>query len=284
MQERLYKLIVSVVVLLALVSGTKVSASSRTSIVTWAERLASQGQGVDYDGVYGMQCVDLVNWILGKHFGKPIWGNAINLLDSAQQAGYQVIRNNGINKPEVGDIFIMRTYAHIYGHAGLIISDEGGSYGTIEQNVDGGTQSLTLGGPARRLRRTLNNPSGVIIGWIRPPYQREVSPQWQAPAPVVIEQGNPVFSSPSNNGYQKVKDSSGRFVVTVNQLNVRNSPSLAGSPVASYSYGQSFYFDSVYQGDGYLWLSYVSSSGVRRYVAQGPATNGVLSGSYGRIE
>lgn len=263
--------------LILFLSPLSVSASSKTSVLSWAEGLASQGRGIDYDGVYGMQCVDLVNGVLGNYFGKPIWGNAINLLESAQQAGYEVIRNNGSNKPEVGDLFVMRTYAHIYGHAGLIVSDEGGVYGTIEQNVDGGVQSLTLGGPARRLKRTLNNPYGVIIGWIRPPYKDKV-----APLSVSISQVPAIISEPTS-GYEKVRDESGKFTVTVSQLNVRNAPSTSGSPVASYRNGDFFYYDSVYRGDGYLWLSYVSRSGVRRYVAQGPEINGVLGSSYGRV-
>ena len=34
-----------------------------------------------------------------------------------------------------------------------------------------------------------------------------------------------------------------------------------------YDEGQVIYYDSVYEGDGYRWISYVSWSNVRRYVA-----------------
>lgn len=267
-------------VILSTLLVSPVSATSRSSVLNWAEGLASRGQGVDYDGVYGWQCVDLVNWVLGRHFGKPIWGNAINLLDSAQQAGYRVIRNDGRNKPQAGDLFVMQTFAHGYGHAGLIVSDNGnGTYRTIEQNVDGGATALTLGGPARQLTRTLSSQYGNIIGWIRPPYtEQSVAPPVAPVSPTV-----PTVNQASPSGYEKVRDERGRFTVTVSQLNVRNSPSTSGAPVASYSSGQYFTYDSVYRGDGYLWLSYVSHSGVRRYVAQGPEQNGVLTSSYGRL-
>ncbi|HEM5071244.1 TPA: lysin, partial [Streptococcus suis] len=56
--------------------------------VKFVTDLANRGAGVNYDGAYGMQCVDLPNWICGKFFGKPLWGNAINLLDSAEQVGF----------------------------------------------------------------------------------------------------------------------------------------------------------------------------------------------------
>ncbi|HEM4672965.1 TPA: lysin, partial [Streptococcus suis] len=48
--------------------------------VMFVTDLANRGAGVNYDGAYGMQCVDLPNWICGKFFGKPLWGNAIDLL------------------------------------------------------------------------------------------------------------------------------------------------------------------------------------------------------------
>lgn len=275
-RRRAYRLVLLLGVLF--LSSSPVSASSKSAVLNWAEDLARRGQGVDYDGVYGWQCVDLVNWVLGRHFGKPIWGNAINLLDSAQAAGYTVIRNNGQVKPQAGDLFVMRTYAHSFGHAGLIVSDNGnGTYRTIEQNVDGGATALTLGGPARQLNRSLSSQYGQIIGWIRPPYQDQTPVQAAVPVSPIV----PRLSSPAS-GYEKIRDERGRFTVTVSQLNVRNSPSTSGTPVATYSSGQYFNYDSIYRGDGYLWLSYVSHSGVRRYVAQGPESNGVLTSSYGR--
>ncbi|TWS94672.1 MULTISPECIES: CHAP domain-containing protein [unclassified Streptococcus] len=268
-------------VVLSFVLVNPVSAASKTSVINWAENLARSGQGVDYDGVYGWQCVDIVNWVLGKQFGKPIWGNAINLLDSAQQAGYTIIRNDGNAKPQAGDLFVMQTFAHSYGHAGLVVADNGnGTYRTIEQNVDGGATALTLGGPARQLNRRLSSQYGNIIGWIRPPYDNNQNLPSINSSTTVVQNTN---SSSSSTTYKKLRNESGRFTVTVSQLNVRNSPSTSGSPVATYSSGQYFNYDSVYQGDGYLWLSYVSHSGVRRYVAQGPEQNGVLTSSYGRV-
>lgn len=64
---------------------------------------------------------------------------------------------------------------------------------------------------------------------------------------------------------------SGRATVLVATLNVRNQPSTASASVAQYSKGQSFGYDSYCVKNGYVWLSYISNSGVRRYVAEGPA-------------
>ena len=74
-------------------------------VVNYAKSLANQGIGVNADGVYGTQCVDLPNYISYHYFGKWLWGNAIDLLDSAAANGYYVKYNaaDDIN-PKAGDI------------------------------------------------------------------------------------------------------------------------------------------------------------------------------------
>ena len=51
-------------------------------------------------------------------------------------------------------------------------------------------------------------------------------------------------------------------------VNVRNDPSTNGPIVAQYSPGQTFNYDSWVIGNGFYWVSYVSFSGARRYVAE----------------
>lgn len=50
-------------------------------------------------------------------------------------------------------------------------------------------------------------------------------------------------------------------------LNVRQAPSTSATIMATYSGGQSFTYDSKVEANGYLWVSYMSYSGARRYVA-----------------
>jgi hypothetical protein len=61
--------------------------------------------------------------------------------------------------------------------------------------------------------------------------------------------------------------------VQVTTLNVRDTPTLSGKVVATYSKGQKIY-NLVYAktADGYVWFTYVSATGVRRYVAIGRNT------------
>lgn len=236
-------------------------------VVNWAKDLANKGHGVDYDGAYGKQCVDLPNWVLGKFFGKSIWGNAIDLLTSARQAGYTVISDApGVN-PKAGDLFVMQTYAHIYGHTGIVLEDSDGyTLKTIEQNVDGNADALIVGGPARYVTRRFNQGDGKVIGWIRPPYNDQS----------VVKEAE-VF-----NG--KLKDERGTFTVNVALLNVRDQPSAKGKVVAQYGKGMTINYDSVYIADGYVWVSYIGGSGARRYIACGVAKGRINVAPYGSFK
>lgn len=141
-------------------------------VINWAKSLANAGRGVDKDGVYGTQCVDLPAYIVKHWFGKDLWGNAIDLLNSARGLGYQVIYDAPNVNPKAGDIFVMRTTNHPFGHTGLVIADSDGyTIKTIEQNVDGNADALVNGGPARYITR---NFSGVV-GWFRLPYSQAAS-------------------------------------------------------------------------------------------------------------
>lgn len=49
--------------------------------------------------------------------------------------------------------------------------------------------------------------------------------------------------------------------------NIRSAPSTSSAIVGLYNQGQGFYYDSKVKAGGYVWLSYISYSGYRRYVA-----------------
>lgn len=53
-------------------------------------------------------------------------------------------------------------------------------------------------------------------------------------------------------------------------LPVSSEPTQASPAVAFYQPGQTFNYDSYIVNDGFVWLSYISFSGVRRYIAEGP--------------
>ena len=136
--------------------------ASVTDILNYAKGLANAHTGVDIDGAYGMQCVDLPNAISQKFFGKALWGNAIDLLNSARGVGYTVFTTG---YPRAGDVFVTRESSHNYGHTGLIIENYtgNGTLKTIEQNYAGV-------GAAQYINRSFpSHAGGTIIGWFRFP-------------------------------------------------------------------------------------------------------------------
>lgn len=60
----------------------------------------------------------------------------------------------------------------------------------------------------------------------------------------------------------------GTATVIVDTLNVRSGPSTSDKVVARYKRGEKFNYDSYIKKNGYTWLSYISWSGRRRYIAQ----------------
>ena len=93
--------------------------------------------------------------------------------------------------------------------------------------------------------------------------------------------GYKVFDSSGKQVYPEVKKiststntTSPKFIkyenwtgITQDVCNVRSAPNTNAPIVATYGVGQSINYDSVYECDGYRWISYIGASGKRRYVA-----------------
>ena len=73
-------------------------------------------------------------------------------------------------------------------------------------------------------------------------------------------------SSGNTEDFVRVPETGYRFYPDRN-VNVRDYPSRSGNIMAVYYSGESFAYDSYVVNDGHIWLSYVSASGHRRYVA-----------------
>ena len=142
--------------------------TTKTQAVTFLQNEVNKPH--DFDGYYGSQCVDLINFYLDKFWGVRLSGNAIDLLDRAKKQGLTVIYDApGVN-PQAGDVFVMNVPYHQYGHTGVVLEDSDGyTIKTLEQNIDGNADALTNGAPARFNERDFNG----VIGWIRPAFEEE---------------------------------------------------------------------------------------------------------------
>ena len=234
-------------------------------IINEVKRIANLGIGVDQDGAYGTQCVDLPNYLSVLFFGKALWGNAIDLLNSAASLGYKVEYNEAGNvnsRPLAGAVFVMDTTyiaGHPYGHTGVVIEDSDGyTMKTVEQNVDGNADSLYVGGPARYMERNFDG----IVGWFYFPVDDTEAGE--------VKLNTDLQSLPTVRVY----------TVGVDKLNIRNAPSLNSEVVGTYENGEEFNYMEFCYAEGYEWLSYISNSGVRRYVASMNTETGETHGTW----
>ena len=141
--------------------------TTKQEVLDFYRYLANNGLGIDNDGAYGYQCADVPAYLAYHYFGKWLWGNAINLLDSAAAQGFEVVYEGPGVTAKAGDIFVMEVPGSPYGHTGLVIEDSDGyTLKTIEQNVDGNWDYLEVGGPARYRTRSYAG----MVGYIRPHY------------------------------------------------------------------------------------------------------------------
>lgn len=117
------------------------------------------GKYVDWDGVYGAQCFDLVNkW--STYLGyRPFTGlYAYGIIDQTQ-GNYTKILNSPTAVPQAGDIIVWNSrYGGGYGHT-AIASGIGDT--NFFESFD---QNYPTGSPAHLVRHSYDG----VIGWLRP--------------------------------------------------------------------------------------------------------------------
>lgn len=127
---------------------------------------------------------------------------------------------------------------------------------------------------------TSNNLYRVRKSWGDSKSQKGAFKNLNSAIDLAKKNGYKVFDSNGKQVYPEVKKAStssngGVFIknenwtgITLTECNVRTSPSTKAPIVACYGKNEPIYYDSVYEGDGYRWISYIgASSGERRYVA-----------------
>ena len=136
-------LIVLMLVLTALPSNATVI--TKAEAIDWM--LAKIGQGLDYDGVNGNQCVDLI-YLYYSYLGETSrGGNACDYATNSLPSGWQRISMTSGFIPQAGDIAVWKTnytgqcetgtYSTTwYGHVGIIYDADSVGFLTINQNFN----------------------------------------------------------------------------------------------------------------------------------------------------
>lgn len=221
------------------------------------------GRAYDFDGAYGVQCVDGVNEYARCIGGKTLYCTASNYAkDIANQRATNGILtwcdDIGLNTVlKAGDICVWGECADTpYSHVAMYDHDDGeNAVYFLGQNQGG------YGFTISRI------PVYGIIGVFRP-------------KTLTHDVSRETNSYPSDFIHEN-----GTMEVTVDAIKVRESPSLSGKDTgARYKKGDKIHYDGYVFSDGYIWVSYIAAqSKKRRWVAAGVAKNGVNVSPYGRF-
>ena len=108
-------------------------AGTREDAVKWA--YAQEGKFLDYDKVYGAQCVDLVHYYYA-YFGKASYatGNGCDFVNNKLPDGWTRIKNTADFVPQPGDIAVWGKELSQYGHVAIILSADAHSFVSMDQN------------------------------------------------------------------------------------------------------------------------------------------------------
>lgn len=134
-QRKIMGLIISFVMIITIMPQTiwASDAGSREDAVKWA--YAQEGKFLDYDKVYGAQCVDLVHYYYA-YFGKASYatGNGCDFVNNKLPDGWTRIKNTADFVPQPGDIAVWGKELSQYGHVAIILSADDHSFVSMDQN------------------------------------------------------------------------------------------------------------------------------------------------------
>ena len=219
------------------------------------------GRYIDFDGMYGAQCMDLaVDFVYWATNGKVrLWGNAIDAIRNDLGKYGKVIKNSKNFVPKVGDIAVWTKYpAHqLYGHIGIVYGDVNINTCTmLDQNWFGdSTQGAIL--------RSGENYQGVTH-FIRLNFKGNSVKSPSVKKPNKKGRHNPWKKNKFGTYYMKEK---GTFTVGSESIVARDgSPKLNARVNGTVNPGTKITYNEVCLSDGHAWIGYYLFNGKREYL------------------
>lgn len=162
MKKKVISLLLSMIMIMSCLP-IAASAASQQEGANWAK--AQVGKAIDFDGVYGAQCVDLTKAYCYNFFKWAPKGNACDYRTlTLPSLSWKRGTKASWGTPQPGDIVIYTPgYAGLvssYGHVGIVYSANASNYVCIEQNYNG-IMKVT-----QNTRKNYND----VWGYIRPPF------------------------------------------------------------------------------------------------------------------
>lgn len=150
----------------------------------------NNGKYLDFDGAYGAQCVDLIQFWCKANGWPTFSGNAINIFGQHPSI-FDSIKNTPTGIPQPGDILVWGTGLGPYGHTAIFISGDTKTFLSFDINYP-------LGTPAHVQSHNYN----ALIGWLHPK-NAPVDPMLP-PDPAVQTNGYPkIYKAVKNNVMRK---------------------------------------------------------------------------------
>ena len=112
------------------------------------------GKSIDFDHVYGSQCVDLVKLWEDWNGWPVITGNAKDQFRDVD--GYTRIRNTPSGVPQQGDIIIWDESVNKYGHIAIFVKGDSNQFVSFDQNW-----------PVGSVCHLQKHYYGGVLGWLR---------------------------------------------------------------------------------------------------------------------
>ena len=229
-------MIVSVFSVGIISSNASTGGKTRNDAVSWAN--SKVGSSLDYDGVYGAQCVDLTKYYY-KYLGvSPVNGNGCDYATNALPSGWTRIKYYSGFVPQPGDIAVWTYTTSAYGHVAIITSADSSRMYVVEQN---GSTGVTRS-------HSYSYTYGTFYGVIRPD-----------------------FSGSSGGGTQSCSCSTsyaGNYVVSAQgrNLNIRGGHSTSYGILGSIPDGTEIYISKASAAAGGVGWGHVTYNGISGYV------------------
>jgi len=169
LSARFLSLMIAFVLALACVPHISIPAEASTGnkssadAVAWAN--SQLGVALDYDGIYGAQCVDLIKYYYVYLGNSATTGNGKDYATNSLPNGWTRIQNYSGFVPRPGDVAVWTTGGEGYGHVAIITAGDANSMTVVEQNAYGKMFCTTRSGVA----------TSGIWGVIRPDFIDEIS-------------------------------------------------------------------------------------------------------------
>ena len=189
MKKRALSLVLVLLMVMSLVPMSALAATNghtANEAIGWVQ--SQVGKALDYDGVYGAQCVDLIKYYY-DYLGCASYarGNGSDYATNALPSGWTRLKGA---QPRLGDILVYTGGYNNYGHVAIYESD----YVSYHQNFNGKQYVVR----ATCKYNALNNP---YWGVIRPDFGGSApvsAASWEGPSATNITESNAYLSGKVN--------------------------------------------------------------------------------------